>query len=126
MKVLIADDSAVIRERLAELLKDLQGVEIVGQAEDARAASDMAKKLRPDVAILDLQMPRGSGVDVLGDIKGSDPTSIVIMLTNFAYPENRKMCIESGADYFFDKSAEFEKVVSLLRLMLHFSSMKPH
>ena len=118
MRILIADDSAVVRERLISLLTDLHGIEVIGQAEDAMEARSMAEKLRPDVAILDLRMPKGSGADVLFDIKKLNPTSTVIMLTNYPHPENRKKCIDGGADYFFDKSTEFQRVVSVLRDML--------
>ena len=118
MRILIADDSTVVRERLTNLLTDLDGVEIVGQAKDASEARDLATRLKPDVAILDLRMRKGSGADVLADIKRASPASKVIMLTNYAYPENRKKCIERGADYFFDKSTEFQKVTGVLRGML--------
>jgi DNA-binding NarL/FixJ family response regulator len=118
MRILIADDSAVVRDRLTGLLTDLRGIEVVGQAEDAIEARILAEKLRPDVAILDLRMPNGSGADVLRDIKKLNPTPKVIMLTNYPHPENKKKCIDGGADYFFDKSTEFQRVVSVLRDML--------
>jgi DNA-binding NarL/FixJ family response regulator len=117
MKILIADDSSVVRERLKNLLTDVQGIEVVGQAEDALEARNLVEKLRPDVAILDLRMPKGSGADVLLDIKKLNPTPLVIMLTNYPHPENRKKCMERGADYFFDKSTEFQKVLSVLKVM---------
>ena len=118
MKILIADDSTVVRDRLVTLLTDVNGIEVVGQAKDATEARDLAEELRPDVAILDLRMPKGSGADVLRDIKKLDPTPKVIVLTNYPHPENRKKCIDRGADYFFDKSTEFKKVVAVLRGML--------
>ena len=118
MRILIADDSAVVRARLISLLADLRGIEVVGQAEDAIEARNLAEKLRPDVAILDLRMPKGSGADVLSDLKKLNPTPKVIMLTNYPHPENRKKCMDEGADYFFDKSNEFQKVVSVLMGML--------
>src|SRR5262249_32277072 len=115
MKVLIADDSEIVRERLAYLLGDVEGLEIVGQAEDAVEAEDLAEALKPDVAILDVRMPRGSGVDVLRAIKRDHPSAVVIMLTNFVDPEARALCLEQGADYFFDKSIEFDQAVAVLR-----------
>jgi DNA-binding NarL/FixJ family response regulator len=118
MRILIADDSSILRARLISLLADLRGIEVVGQAEDAIEARILAEKLRPDVAILDLRMPLGSGADVLHDIKKLNPAPKVIMLTNYPHPENRKKCIDGGADYFFDKSTEFQNVVSVLRDML--------
>lgn len=119
IRVLIADDSALVRERLKHLLVDLGGVEVVGQAEDAVEARNLATRLKPHVAILDLRMPNGSGAEVLSDIKKLDPPPQVIMLTNYPHPENRKKCIDQGADYFFDKSTEFQKVLSVVKGMLH-------
>ncbi|OGX10767.1 MAG: hypothetical protein A3K11_02370 [Nitrospirae bacterium RIFCSPLOWO2_12_FULL_63_8] len=120
MRILIADDSVVVRERLINLLVSLDGIDVVDQAEDAIEARILAEKLRPDVVILDLRMPNGSGADVLHDIKKNlKPAPKVIMLTNYAQPENRKKCMENGADHFFDKSTEFQKVVSTLKDMLH-------
>jgi len=118
MKVLIADDSLVVRDRLVTLLTEVHGVEVVGQAKDAMEARDLAEELRPDVAILDIRMPKGSGADVVRDLKKLNPTPKVIILTNYPHPENRKKCIDRGADYFFDKSTEFKKVLSVLRGML--------
>jgi two-component system, NarL family, response regulator DevR len=115
MKVLIADDSEIVRERLAYLLGDVGGVEIVGQAEDAVEGKNLAEALRPDVAILDVRMPRGSGVDVLRTLKRDNPAATVIILTNFIDPEARQLCMAQGADYFFDKSIEFEQAVAVLR-----------
>ncbi|HEY6864004.1 MAG TPA: response regulator transcription factor [Burkholderiales bacterium] len=115
MKVLIADDSQIVRERLAYLLGDVEGVEIVGQAEDAVEGSNLAEALKPDVAILDVRMPRGSGLDVLRSIKSHHPSATVIILTNFVDPEARQLCLARGADYFFDKSIEFDKAVDVLR-----------
>jgi len=115
MKVLIADDSEIVRERLAYLLGDVEGVEIVGQAEDAVEGSNLAEALKPDVAIVDVRMPRGSGVDVLRAIKRDNPSATVIILTNFVDPEARALCMAQGADYFFDKSIEIDKAVAVLR-----------
>jgi len=118
MKILIADDSLVVRDRLVTLLTEVHGVEVVGQAKDAMEARNLAEELRPDVAILDIRMPKGSGADVVRDLKKLNPTPKVIILTNYPHPENRKKCIDRGADYFFDKSTEFKKVLSVLRGML--------
>jgi DNA-binding NarL/FixJ family response regulator len=118
MRILIADDSVIVRERLINLLTELQGVEIIAQAEDAMEARGLAEKLKPDLAILDLRMPKGSGADVLFDLKRLVPSPLVIMLTNYPHAENRKKCMEGGADFFLDKSTEFQKVVSVVKEML--------
>jgi DNA-binding NarL/FixJ family response regulator len=117
MKIVIVDDSAVIRQRLVRLLSELYGVEVVGQADDVPVAKELVKKLKPDVAILDIRMPSGSGADLLQELKQLKPSPTVIMLTNYPYPENRKKCMDLGADFFFDKSTEFQEAVRLLGRM---------
>ena len=118
MKVFIADDSAVMRERLIEMLSELPEIEIIGQAEDGFQATNLIEKLNPDVVILDIRMPRGNGIDTLQNIKKNNPASIVIMLTNYPYPQYRKKCMDLGADFFFDKSTEFEKVTEVLKELI--------
>jgi DNA-binding NarL/FixJ family response regulator len=115
MKVFIADDSQILRERLIELLSELPGIEIMGFAHDVPEALTAIKTLKPDVVILDIRMPGGSGIDVLQDIKNKEKTPITIVLTNYPYPQYRKKCMDLGADYFFDKSAEFEKVTKVFK-----------
>jgi DNA-binding NarL/FixJ family response regulator len=118
MKVFIADDSATVRERLITMLSELEGIEIVGQAQDAVEATKAILKLKPDVAILDIRMPGGSGIDTLRNIKRVTPAPKVIMLTNYPYPQYRKRCLDAGADFFFDKSSEFHKVTEVLEQMM--------
>ncbi len=114
MKVFIADDSQVIRERLSALLSDIEGIEVIGEAQDGFEARDGILTLKPDVVILDIRMPGRNGIDVLRDIKESNPDIMVIILTNYPYPQYRRRCMEKGADYFFDKSNEFEKVIEII------------
>ena len=118
MKVFIADDSAVVRERLKEMLSEIPEVKIIGQAEDGLQATNLITKLNPDVVILDIRMPRGNGIDVLQNIKKDNPALIVIMLTNYPYPQYQKKCMDLGADFFFDKSSEFEKVTEVLKKLI--------
>lgn len=110
MRVFVADDSAPVRERIVSLLEEIPGVEVVGQAEDALAARALVTALQPDVVILDINMPGGSGIEVLQDIKRLPRAPRVIMLTNYSQPQYRTRCLEAGADEFFDKSTEFEKI----------------
>ena len=115
MQVFIADDSAAICERLITVITETPGVELAGQARDTTEATRLILKLRPDIVILDVRMPPGSGVDVLQTIKRLDTPPKVIVLTNYPYPQYRKRCMDAGADYFLDKSAEFEKLEPLLK-----------
>jgi DNA-binding NarL/FixJ family response regulator len=126
MKVLIVDDSAIIRVRLAELLTEVEGIEIVAQSDNAYDAADLIRELEPDVAILDVRMPRRSGLDLIEDVKNSRQPPKIIMLTNFPTPENREKCLNSGADYFFDKSSEIEGVMAVLKDLLQESGGQHH
>jgi DNA-binding NarL/FixJ family response regulator len=126
MKVLIVDDSAIIRVRLAELLTEVEGIEIVAQSDNAYDAADLIRELEPDVAILDVRMPRRSGLDLIEDVKNSRQPPKIIMLTNFPTPENREKCLSSGADYFFDKSSEIEGVMAVLKDLLQESGGQHH
>ena len=115
MRVLIADDSTLVRERLATLISEIEGVELVGQAGDGREALKALARLKPDAVILDIRMPGGNGIQVLEAIKRNLADSpIIIMLTAFPYPQYRQKCLAAGADYFFDKSTEFEQVALVL------------
>jgi DNA-binding NarL/FixJ family response regulator len=119
MKVLIADDSAIVRERLVGLLSELPEVEIVGEARTTEEAAQSIQQLRPDVVILDIQMPGGgSGIDVLRAVKERQSAPRVIMLTNHSLPQYRDKYLAAGADFFFDKSTEFEKVIEACRGMI--------
>lgn len=123
VKVFIADDSLVVREHLVIMLDELAGIEIVGQAENVAEAISAIRKLQPDVVILDIRMPGGSGIDVLQTIKQDEAVPMVVILTNYPYPGYRQKCLQAGADYFLDKSTEFDQIPELFeRFKLRFGS----
>ena len=110
LKVFISDDSATVRERLVTMALDLPEVDVVGQADDAPRSLGAIRQTRPDVVILDIRMPGGNGIEVLREVKKMNPAPRVIMLTNYAYAQYREKCEEAGADFFFDKSTEFDQI----------------
>jgi DNA-binding NarL/FixJ family response regulator len=112
------DDSAVLRERLTTMLSELEGIEIIGQAKGPLEAQEAIPKLKPDVVILDIRMPGGNGIEVLKNIKNGRNPPLVIMFTNYPYPQYRKKCMDGGADFFFDKSTEFEKLAAVLKKLI--------
>ncbi len=115
LRVYIADDSTVIRDRLAGMLKDLPGVELVGHAADLESFYRDVEGLKPDLLILDLRFPQGSGVDALRWIKVVRPSTRVIVLTNYTSQAVRQICLREGADYFLDKSSEFDKILEIIQ-----------
>ncbi len=114
MKVVVVDDSDLVRERLTSMLSGLEDVEVVGEAEDALEGTSVVREFNPDAVILDIKMPVGNGMDVLRNIKKSNPWIKVIILTNYPYDQYRKKCMELGAEYFFDKSTEFKRVPEVI------------
>ena len=114
MKILIADDSFLIRERLKELLSDILKIEDFIEAENSVETIKLISETIPDIVILDIRMPRGGGLEVLNKINKKSLPIKIIVFTNYPYPQYKKKCFELGADYFFDKATEFEKVKEMI------------
>jgi DNA-binding NarL/FixJ family response regulator len=115
LTVYIVDDSDVMRERLAESISDITGIEVTGQSGNPFDALNSIKAEHPDIVILDIRLPGKSGIDMLKDIKRESPAPIVIMITNYPYRQYRQGCMAAGADYFFSKIDEFEMIAQALR-----------
>ena len=118
MRLFIADDSNILRSRLKEILSEFKEIEIVGQARLASETLESIRKLVPDVVILDIRFPNGSGIEVLETVKKENIPTKVIIFTNFPYLQYRKKCFDAGADFFFYKAIEFEKLITTLERLL--------
>lgn len=121
MKVFVVEDSAIVRERLIEMIREVDGVEIVGEADSYGTAVEGIMASRPDVAILDISLADGSGIDVLAYVKPRLPALMGIMLTNYTSPQHLRASAEAGAEYFLDKSVDFERVTEILERMIESS-----
>ena len=117
-KVYVLDDSAVVRERLIDMLSELEEVGIIGASGDPKEAMISIRKLGPDAVILDIRLPGVSGIDILRSIKREELAPLVIMLTSYPYPQYRKECEAAGADYFLNKSTEFDRIGEILKLLV--------
>ena len=118
MKVLIVDDSKIVCNGLREMLINIADLVVVGEAHNADEAVKAISELKPDVVILDIRLPGPSGIEVLKDIRDKKLPIRIIMLTNYPYPQYRKKCEELGADYFFDKVTEIEKVTEVIEQLV--------
>ncbi len=114
LRVLIVDDSATIRVRLAGIFAAKEKIQVVGEAANAREGLELARSLRPDVVTLDVRMPGQSGLEVISRIKQLEPSPTVIVLTNFPYPAYRNRALDLGADFFFDKTTELHEVLEVV------------
>lgn len=117
MKILVADDSKPIRERLVARLSALDKVK-VQEAVNTSEALRKIHEFHPDIAVLDIRMPGGGGIKVLTAIKKDFPDVTVIIMTNYPYAQYRRKCMNAGADFFFDKSNEFEQVPVVVQQLL--------
>ena len=116
MKVFVVEDSAAVRERLIEMIREIADIEVVGEADTFDTAVNGIMNTRPDVAILDIKLAdvRGSGIDVLAQVRKRLPAMKAIMLSNYATPQHMKASADAGAEYFLDKSADFERITEIL------------
>jgi len=118
MKVIIADDSRLMRERIREAISIFSGVEIVSETENGLQTLEELKKHNPNLAIIDIRMPEMNGIEVLKKIRELKMKVKVCILTNYPYPQYKKRCIEAGADYFLSKTEDFEDIKVVIADML--------
>ncbi|HYR02879.1 MAG TPA: response regulator transcription factor [Syntrophobacteria bacterium] len=117
LKVYVVDDSELVRERLIDMVSEIEGVKVVGETGDVRGAAASIPQLRPDAVILDIRLPDGNGITLLRHMKRERPAATVIVLTNYPYPQYREECLDAGADYFLYKATEFDQVGEILSRM---------
>jgi DNA-binding NarL/FixJ family response regulator len=110
VKVFLVEDSPLLRERVQAILASIPGAQSVGHAATAQAAIAGIRSARPDIVVLDIQLEEGSGFDVLRALRGSLPEVRFYVLTNFANDAYRRKAESLGAQGFFDKSQEFERL----------------
>lgn len=114
MNILLVDDSDIIRQAISNILSKVEGIASIREVSNVKKALILINDYRPDVVIMDIHLRSGNGLNILKFIKEKFSTIMVIILTNDALPEYRKICDDFGADYFFDKSSEFEKIVDVI------------
>ena len=119
MKIFVVEDSAAVRERLVEMVGDLDDVEVVGEAASFGHAVAGILDTRPDIAIIDIRLADelGTGIDVLQQVRKILPSVRAIVMSNFATPQFAKASADAGAEYFLDKSQDFERIPEILRDM---------
>jgi DNA-binding NarL/FixJ family response regulator len=112
--IFIVDDSNAFRQRLVNMLSEIEGAEVIGQAPNAAEAIEGIRNVKPKVVLLDIQMPGGNGFEVLKSIRQDSHQPTIIMLTNHVYEPYREKCMELGADYFLDKTRDVDRLIEIL------------
>ncbi len=113
--ILIADDHAVVREGLRAFLELQDGLVVVGEAADGEQAVAQAQRLRPDVILMDLVMPRLDGVEAMRELREQLPEARVVVLTSFLEDERLLPAIRAGAAGYLLKNAEPSELARAIR-----------
>ncbi len=114
MRIFIAEDSLIVRERLVGMIEEAGGMEVVGQASSVSEARVQIARLEPDVALLDVRLSDGNSFEVLAAILAGGFDTQVIMMSENPFEQYRTEAKRLGAAHFFHKSQEFEKIVPAL------------
>jgi len=115
IRVLVADDHAVVREGLRTFLELQEGIEVVAEAGDGAEAIELAERLRPNVILMDLVMPRLDGLDAMRVLQQGLPEARVIVLTSFADDEKLLPAIRAGAAGYLLKNVQPQELARAIR-----------
>jgi two-component system, NarL family, response regulator LiaR len=119
IRVLIADDHAVVREGLRGLIRSEPGMDVVGEACDGVETVNQARRLQPDVILIDLVMPRQGGIEAIAEIKAHDPSARILVLTSFADDDKVFPAIKSGALGYLLKDSSPRELLQAIRDVYH-------
>lgn len=119
IRILIADDHAIVRKGLRALLSTEPGIEVVGEAQNGREAIDLAQRLAPDVILMDLMMPEVDGLQATEAITSQRPTTRILVLTSFAGDDKIFPAIRAGALGYLLKDSGPDELVDAIRQVYH-------
>ncbi|TKS63246.1 MAG: DNA-binding response regulator [Nitrospira sp.] len=123
VRLLLVDDHEVVRVGLRTVLHNRQGITIVGEAGTKAAAVRAVKRLRPDVALMDVRLPDGSGVEACRDILASHPTTRIIFLTSYADDESVMTAVLAGARGYVLKDIDSGLLIRSIRAVFNGQSI---
>lgn len=118
LKVLIVEDSLLLRQALAAILDELGGVDVVGGAEDEQSAIEMLQRQPPDLVIVDLELRDGTGLGVLRALQLNRERyrgTRAVVFSNYGQPMLREHCFALGIDRFFDKSTQMGDLLNYVQ-----------
>jgi DNA-binding NarL/FixJ family response regulator len=118
ISILLAEDHKVVREGTRRLLESQSDFEIVGEASDGVEAVDLAKKLRPEMVIMDVSMPRLNGIEATRQIKAIYPNMAVLVLTGYDDDEYVFALLEAGAAGYLLKESSGEELIDAIRQVM--------
>jgi two-component system nitrate/nitrite response regulator NarL len=126
IKVLIVDDHTLFRKGLINVLQQQPGIEVVGEAKDGKEGTELAQTLKPDVILMDVQMPVLSGIQATQAIRETDPNIRIIMLTVSEEDDDLFSAIKAGARGYLVKNIEPDQLIKAIQLVVKGESVIPH
>jgi DNA-binding NarL/FixJ family response regulator len=114
LRVLLVEDSKVLLERLAEAIRQIPDVELIGTADTESAAVAAVKRDAIDVVILDLHLKQGTGFGVMRALAATQLKPRIIVLTNYDLPEYKNAALALGATHFLDKARDYGRLPEVL------------
>ena len=118
LRVVLVEDSAMLRGMLCEMLAELDGVGVVAEAEDEQGALAALEAQRPDLAIIDLELRMGSGLGVLRQLQ-AEPERFgrprAVVFSNYGHAPVRARCEQLGVERFFDKSFQLDELIDFVQ-----------
>lgn len=114
IKVFIAEDSPNVRNNIKKVISKTPKLQTIGEADNITDAIESFNKLLPDLVIIDIGLTNSSGIDLLKHIKGNNYSVKTLVFTNYVSPPYKIICDKLGADFFLDKTKDFDKLVEIL------------
>ncbi len=115
IRILVVDDHGVVRSGVVGFLGGEAGLEVVAEAETCAQAVDAAREHQPDIAVVDVQLPDGSGVELCTDLSRVSPATGVVLFTSFAEPDLLQRALEAGARGYVLKRMDLSVLVKAVR-----------
>lgn len=115
IRVLLADDHTVVRMGIATVLNYSEGFVVAGEADNGLEAVKLARELKPDVVLMDLQMPELGGAEATAKIRAENPDVKILVMTSFATSVELKRAMDAGASGALDKSSSCPQIIAAIR-----------